>query len=61
MSEIAELAARDPLFAEEIEGLTPEQRRWLEDDLLLRRRASALAQELLEDESAVYRIERRIL
>lgn len=54
MSALADLAARDPLFAEEIEGLTPEQRQWLEDDLLLRRRAARLAEELLLDESDVY-------
>ncbi|HEY0477774.1 MAG TPA: hypothetical protein VGD37_09630 [Kofleriaceae bacterium] len=54
MSAIADLAAHDPLFAEEIEGLTPEQRQWLEDDLLLRRRAARLAEELFLDESDVY-------
>ena len=54
MSAIADLAARDPLFAAEIEGLTPEQRQWLEDDLQLRRRAARLADELLLDESDVY-------
>ena len=54
MSALTDLAALDPLFADEIEALTPEQRHWLEDDLLLRRRAARLARELLEDESDVY-------
>lgn len=54
MSAIADLAARDPLFAAEIEALTPEPRQWLEDDLQLRRRAARLADELLLDQSDVY-------
>lgn len=54
MSAIADLAARDPLFAAEIEELTAGQRQWLEDDLQLRRRAARLADELLLDESDVY-------
>jgi hypothetical protein len=54
MSAIGEMAARDPLFAKEVEGLTPDQQRWLEDDLLLRRRAAQLAKELSLDESDVY-------
>jgi hypothetical protein len=54
MSEIDDLAAHDPLFAEEIEQLTPAQRQWLEEDLRLRRRAASLSRELLEDEGDVY-------
>jgi hypothetical protein len=48
------VAARDPLFAKEIEGLTAEQLRWLEDDLSLRARAATLASELARDEGDVY-------
>jgi hypothetical protein len=54
MSVVRELAARDPLFAKEIEELTPEQLQWLEQDLSLRQQAAALARELGRDESDVY-------
>jgi len=54
MRRIDDQAARDPLFAKEIEGLTLEQRQWLEDDMDLRQRAAELARELLLDESDVY-------
>jgi hypothetical protein len=49
-----DMAARDPLFAEELEALSPDQRRWLEDDLVLRHRAALLAAELALDASDVY-------
>ena len=54
MSLLHEMAANDPVFAQEIEALTLEQRQWLEDDLALRRRAAQLAQQLSVDESDVY-------
>jgi hypothetical protein len=54
MGVLRELAARDPLFAKEIEALTPEQLHWLEQDLSLRQQAAALASELQRDESDVY-------
>jgi hypothetical protein len=54
MSAISEQAARDPLLAEEIARLTPEQQQWLEQDLALRQRADLLAHELKLDESDVY-------
>ena len=54
MTTLDEMAARDPLFAEEVEQLSPEQRRWLENDLMLRRRATSLAVELGLDAGDVY-------
>lgn len=48
------MAEHDPLFAKEIEALTPEQLAWLEADLRLRRRAAQLAVELGADDSDVY-------
>lgn len=54
MSLIDDMASADPMFAHEIESLDAEQRRWLEADLLLRRRAAALADELGYDASDVY-------
>ncbi len=54
MGVLDELAAADPLFAREVAGLDDEQRRWLEADLELRRRASRLAAELGRDESDIY-------
>jgi hypothetical protein len=53
MSLLEEMAATDPLFAAEIRALSEEERRWLEDELVLRRRAAALALELGHDASDV--------
>jgi hypothetical protein len=49
-----EMASRDPLFAKEIEALSDDQRRWLEEDLGLRATAARLAAELGLDPSDVY-------
>jgi hypothetical protein len=54
MSIVRDRAARDPLFAKEIEDLTPEQQEWLEQDLSLRQHAALLAVALERDESDVY-------
>ena len=54
MSLLDDMAASDPQFACEIEGLTAQQRRWLEDDLTLRQQAAALAVDLVADASEIY-------
>ena len=54
MSVLRDQAAQDPLFAKEIEALTPEQLEWLEQDLSLREQAARFAVELGCDASDAY-------
>lgn len=54
MSSLEQQALQDPLLAKELEGLSAEQRRWLEADLILQQRAAAIAAAIGFDERGVY-------
>jgi DNA-directed RNA polymerase specialized sigma subunit len=49
-----DMAERDPLLDQELERLTSTERRWLEEEVGMRRRATELAAELGLDEREVY-------
>ena len=51
---LEELAATDPLLAEELKQLTPSQRELVRIELVLRKRATFLSKQLGIDEEDVY-------